>query len=192
MYQLILEINKLKLVFRNTTTLLDRKESTAEHSWSVSMITIILMDELKKEFPQIDELKIIKLALIHDLVEIYAGDVIAFDAEARKNKVKDETEALNKLMEIYPDFGKQLHDLWHESEKKETIEAKIAKAADAICPIFLRLQFKQSYIPFNITIENLEKTKAPSFVFSKTFSNLYQQLKKNLINQKLINYASNL
>lgn len=186
MYQFILEMNKLKLVFRNTTTLPDRKESTAEHSWSVSMITMVLMDELKKEFPEINELKIIKLALVHDIVEIYAGDIIAFDAEARKNKVKDEIEALNKLKEIYPEFGKQLHDLWHESENKETIEAKIAKAADAICPIFLRLQFKQSYIPFNITIENLEITKAPNFVFSKTFNSLYQQLKNDLLAEKLI------
>ncbi len=186
MYKLILEINNLKLVFRNTTTLPDRKESTAEHSWSVSMIVMILMDELKKEFAQIDELKVIKLALIHDVVEIYAGDVIAFDAEARKNKTKDEMDALDKLINIYPEFGKQLNDLWHESEKKESLEAKIAKAADAICPIFLRLQFNQSYIPFNITIENLEKTKAPSFQFSKTFKALYEKLKKDLINQNLI------
>lgn len=186
MYQFILEINKLKLVFRNTTTLPDRKESTAEHSWSVSMIVMVLMDELKKEFPHINELKTIQLALVHDIVEIYAGDVIAFDAEARKNKVKDETEALNKLMEVYPAFGKQLHDLWHESEEKETIEAKIAKAADAICPIFLRLQFKQSYLPFNITIANLEKTKAPHFIFSKTFDKLYQKLKTDLLAEKLI------
>lgn len=186
-YQFILEMNKLKLVLRNTKTLPDRNESTAEHSWSVCMITMLVMNELKKEFPEIDELKIIKLALIHDIVEIYAGDVIAFDIEARKNKMKDEEEALRQLMAIHPEFGKELHDLWYESEKRETIESKIAKAADAICPIFLRLQFKQSYVPFNITIENLERTKAPSFLFSKTFDNLYQQLKKDLLAEKLIN-----
>lgn len=186
-YQLISEMSKLKLVFRNTTTSPDRKESTAEHSWSASMITIILMNELKKEFPGIDELKIIKLALIHDIVEIYAGDVIAFDMEARKNKEKIEEDALNKLMAIYPDFGKELHDLWYEFEKKETIEAKIAKAADGICPIFLRVQSEQSYIPFNITLTQLEKTKYPSFAFSKTFTALYQKLKNDLLEKNLIN-----
>src|SRR3990167_2827514 len=129
MYQLILEMNKLKLVFRNTTTNSDRKESTAEHSWSVSMMTIILMDELKKEFAEIDELKTIKLSLIHDVVEIYAGDVMAFDTEARKDKEKIEAEALKQLMTIYPEFGQQLHDLWYEFEKKESLEAKISKAA---------------------------------------------------------------
>lgn len=185
-YQFILEMNKLKLVFRNTTTHSDRKESTAEHSWSASMITIILMNELKKEFPDIDELKIIKLALIHDIVEVYAGDVMAFDEEARKDKEKIEKEALNKLMSVNPEFGQQLHDLWHEFEDKKSIEAKIAKAADAICPMFQRYYSKQSYIPFNITIINLEKTKQPHFIFSKTFTELYQKLKSDLLKEKLI------
>src|SRR3990167_9840772 len=138
MYQLILEMNKLKLVFRNTTTNPDRKESTAEHSWSASMITIILMNELKKEFSEINELKTVKLTLIHDVVEIYAGDVMAFDTEARKDKEKIEAEALKKLMAVCSEFGQQLHDLWYEFELKESLEAKIAKAADAICPIFQR------------------------------------------------------
>ncbi len=185
-YQLILEMNKLKLVFRNTITNPDRKESTAEHSWSASMITVILMNELKKEFSKLDELKIIKLALIHDVVEIYAGDVLAFDIEARKDKEKIEAEALIKLMDVYPEFGNQLHDLWYEFEEKETLEAKIAKSADAICPIFQRLQSKQSYIPFNITIANLEKTKLPHFLFSKVFTTLYQKLKNDLLAEDLI------
>ena len=188
-YQLILEINHLKLVFRNTMTSPERKESTAEHSWSVSMIIIILMEQLKNEFHHIDELKAVKLGLIHDLVEIYAGDVIAFDLEARKNKEKVEIEALHKLMAISPEFGQELHDLWHEFERKETLEAQIAKAADSICPIFLRLQSKQTYIPANITIDTLDKVKSPSFAFSKTFTELYQRLKGDLMKQKLIDHV---
>ena len=186
MYQLILEINKLKLVFRNTITEPNRKESTAEHSWSASMIVMILMEELKKEFAEIDELKVIKLTLIHDIVEIYAGDVSTFNTEARKNQEKIEAEALKKLIAICPEFGQQLHDLWHEFENKESLEAKIAKAADAICPIFLRVQSKQSYIPSNITIANLEKTKYPRFAFSKTFTALYEKLKTDLLEEKLV------
>lgn len=185
-YQLILELDKLKLVFRNTITSAERRESTAEHSWSISMIVIVLMDELRKEFGEIDELKVIKLCLIHDIVEIYAGDVMAFDLAARKEKEKIEAEALQKLMLIYPDFGKQLHDLWYEFETKESLEAKIAKAADGICPIFQRMQSKQSYIPFNIQIAHLETIKAPSFAFSRTFTALYEKLKVDLISKRLI------
>jgi len=186
MYQLLLEINKLKLVFRNTKTNPDRNESTAEHSWSASMIVVILMDELKKEFPKIDELKTIKLCLIHDVVEIYAGDVMAFDTEARKEKEKIEADALKKLVAIYPEFGHQLHDLWYEFEEKTSLEAKIAKAADAICPLFMRLAVKQSYLSFRITIADLERIKVPLFAFSKTFNDLYERLKSDLLEQKLI------
>ena len=186
MYQLILELDKLKLVFRNTITQPNRQESTAEHSWSVAMITMILMTELKKEFTDIDELKTIKLALIHDIVEIYAGDVLAFDEEARKDKEKVEIEALNKIMAVYPVFGIELHGLWHEFEAKTSLEAKIAKAADSICPIFQRLHSEQSYVLYKITIANLEKTKYPHFSFSKTFTALYEKLKADLIDKHLI------
>jgi len=185
-YQFILELNKLKLVFRNTLTNKERSESTAEHSWSAAMIIVVLMSELKKEFTAIDELKAVKLALIHDIVEIYAGDVIAFDAQARKDKHAVELDALEKLMQLNPIFGEQLHALWHEFENKSSIEAKIAKAADAICPVFVRLHSKQSYIPAAISLEKFDKTKAPSFEFSKTFSALYQQLKLDLQANDLI------
>lgn len=185
-YQLILEMNKLKLVFRNTMTNPNRKESTAEHSWSASMITTILMDELRKEFIEINELKTIKLTLIHDVVEIYAGDVLAFDVEARKNKEIVEAEALEKLGAVYPLFGKELTDLWYEFEERKSLEAKIAKAADAICPIFQRLQAKQSYVPFNISMSQLDKIKYPYFEFSKTFISLYEKLKADLLKEQLI------
>lgn len=185
-YQLILEMTKLKLVFRNTQTEVGRKESTAEHSWSVSMMILILMEELKKEFGAIDELKIIKLCLIHDVVEIYAGDVIAFDLEARKAKQSEEKEAMEKLVAISPVFGKELRELWYEFEGSETIESKIAKAADAICPLFQRLQSKQSYFAMNITMADMEKIKLPLLSFSKTFMALYRQLASDLLAQQLI------
>lgn len=186
LYQLILEMTKLKQVFRTTQSAPDRRESTAEHSWSATMIVVVLMNDLKKEFVEIDELKTIKLTLIHDLVEIYAGDVFAFDVTARKEKEKLEVEALKQLIGIAPDFGKQLHDLWYEFEIKESIEAKIAKAADAICPLFQRLQVKQSYIPIDITIRQLEAVKYPYFSFSETFTILFNQLKSDLLASKLI------
>lgn len=185
-YQLILELNKLKRVFRTTRTDQERRESTAEHSWSASMIVMVLMDELRKEFGEIDELKTIKLAMIHDIVEIYAGDVMAFNLEARKNKTAEELEALQKLMDVEPEFGKQLHALWHEFETRQTLEAKIAKAADSICPMFLRVSFGVSYIPINISLEQLEKTMFPKFEFSEVFKNLYGKLVKDLTQQGLI------
>jgi len=185
-YHFILEIDKLKQVYRNTITVTNRKESTAEHSWSASMIVTILMQELRAEFEQIDELKTIKLCLIHDLVEIYAGDVIAFDLQARKEKEQVEREALKKLIQIHPEFGQELHSLWYEFEEKQSIEAQVAKAADSICPIFQRLHSNHSYLPFNVTIADLDHLKKPIFDFSKTFCYLYEKLKEDLISAKLI------
>lgn len=185
-YLLISELTKLKQVFRTTQTQEDRKESTAEHSWSASMIVMILMHDLKQEFGAIDELKAIKLTLIHDIVEIYAGDVLAFDEQARKNILALEWEALHKLVALSPGFGPQLQALWTEFEEKQTLEAKIAKAADAICPIFQRVQTKQSYIPFGITLEKLNQSKTWTFGFSKTFQALYLKLQNDLLMEKLI------
>lgn len=186
MYAFILEINKLKQVFRNTKTSNDRRESTAEHCWSASMIAMILMQDLKREFLGFDEYKIIKLILIHDLVEIYAGDVIAFDAEARKNKEHQEREALKKLLSLFPVFGQELESLWNEFEDRQTLEAKIAKACDAICPVFLRLQVGQSYLPFGVTLEKLCQTIEHHFRFSHTFSGLFSQLQHDLMSKGLI------
>lgn len=185
-YQLILEMDQLKQVYRNTTTHEGRQESTAEHSWSAAMIVMILMDQLRIEFPDLDELKALKLILIHDTVEVYAGDVMAFDTAARKDKEKVEAAALKKLMAVSPEFAPQLNSLWYEFEHKQSIEAKVAKAADAICPMFQRLQAEQSYVPFNITLQDLEQTKEPHFKFSKTFSDLYAQLKADLVTAGLI------
>ena len=185
-YQFILELNKLKLVFRNNQTRVNRKESTAEHSWSASMIVMVLKDQLTGEFGPIDELKAIKLTLIHDIVEIYAGDFLIFDTEAQKNKEALEIQALEQLVSLNPHFGQQLSALWYEFERKESIEAKIAKAADAICPIFQRLQSQHSYENFNVSLELLDKTKIPCFAFSLTFMTLYQKLKDDLISLRLI------
>jgi putative hydrolases of HD superfamily len=185
-YNLILEINKLKTIFRTNTTLPERKESTAEHSWSATMICLILMPKLTEEFPEVNEQKVLDLILTHDLVEIYAGDVIFSDDKARQDKVTDEEKAVVKLAAIEPEFGQRLISLFHEFEAQKTIESKIAKAADAICPIFLRVQSGQSYKPFNITLNDLEKKKLPHFTFSQTFTTLYHQLLDDLSAKQLI------
>lgn len=185
-YQLILEINKLKTVFRNNQTTSDRRESSAEHSWSTTMICLILMPELKQEFPDLDETKIIHLALTHDLVEIYAGDVSTFNVAARVQKAVDEADLIQNFKHIDHDFGSQIVDLWKEFESQITIEAKIAKAADAICPIFLRVLVKQSLKAEGISQELFESRKLPYFIFSQTFTSLYHKLKSDLLENGLV------
>ena len=185
-YTLIMEVGKLRLVFRNTQVLPDRRESSAEHSWSVAMIIMTLMDDLRQEFGAIDELKTIKLGLIHDVVEIYAGDAFAFDEKARQEKEKLEQEAMEKIVEIYPAFGRQLEKLWHEFEARETLEAKIAKGCDAMCAIFQRIRSQHSYTTRGIDMVRLDNLMLPYLSFSKTFMTMYARLKADLVSGGLI------
>jgi putative hydrolase of HD superfamily len=185
-YQLILEINKLKDVYRHNLTKTNRQESSAEHSWSAAMICFILMPQLKQEFPNIDEHKVLQLVLIHDLVEIYAGDISTFDVAGRKKKAKEEQQVIDNFTDIEPEIGQQIVSLWQEFEAIKTTEAKVAKAADAICPIFMRVKVKQSLNNIEVSPELFESRKLPYFTFSATFTELYHQLLKDLHKYNLI------
>ncbi|MCD8499842.1 MAG: HD domain-containing protein [Gammaproteobacteria bacterium] len=185
-YTLIMEIGKLRLVFRQTRVLPDRQESSAEHSWSVAMIAMMLMDDLRREFGLIDELKTIQLGLIHDVVEIYAGDAFAFDAEARQEKAILEKEAMAKIVAIYPPFGRKLDELWSEFEARETLEAKIAKGCDVMCAVFQRIRSRASYASRGVDRQRLDALMLPALSFSQTFLHMYARLKEDLVSFSLI------
>jgi len=125
------EIEKLKLVEREIyLSNRVRKENNAEHSWHMCMILMLLEKELK----DFDLLKTYKMLLIHDLVEIYAGDVCAFDPKKDLvGKGKKEEKAAEKLFSLLPDDLKtELKQLWQEYETKVTKEAKLAQAIDKL------------------------------------------------------------
>lgn len=108
-----------------------RRESVAEHTWSMSLLAILLFNEIKVE---IDQLKVLKMIIIHDLVEIYAGDMPAFEAAKGKQQEKEELEqeALKNLLLNVSNkkLRQELNDLWYEFEAKDTNEAKFAQACD--------------------------------------------------------------
>jgi putative hydrolase of HD superfamily len=182
MYDLILEMDHLKIVLRNTLTKNQISERSVEHAWSTGMIALILMEQLKKEFPEIDELKIVKLCMIHDTVAVYSE---ALNHDPALDRKKIELEAIKKLMAVHPEFGKGLYNLWEEYEKRQTLEAKIAKAADEICPIFQMLHAKQAYAK-DVTAEKLSVKEQSYFDFSETFTALFEKLKMDLLTEGLI------
>lgn len=185
-YTLIMEMGKLRLVFRQTRVLPDRQESSAEHSWSVAMMAMTLMNDLRQELGSIDELKTIKLALIHDIVEIYAGDAFAFDDVARQEKAILEQEAMKKIVAIYPLFGQQLESLWYEFEARETLEAKVAKGCDVMCAVFQRIRSRASYASRGVDMQRLDALMLPALSFSETFLEMYARLKEDLVSFSLI------
>ncbi len=130
------EIDKEKFIGRQTY-LSDgvRKENDAEHAWHMAIMTILLSEYSNEK---IDVLKTVTMLLIHDLVEIDAGDTYAYDEEGKKTKRAREVAAADRVFGLLPeDQGEKLRALWEEFEDGETAEAKFAHGMDHIQPLML-------------------------------------------------------
>ncbi len=126
------EIEKLKGVCRANKTLDGRFENSAEHSWHVALMALLLAEHASSE---IDMLKVTKMLLIHDLVEIDAGDTWLY-AEDQETKLEAETAAAERLFSLLPAGQKRDYlDLWNEFESGHSEEARFAAAIDGIQPL---------------------------------------------------------
>jgi putative hydrolase of HD superfamily len=131
----LLEVDKLKRVLRQTW-LLDRsrRENDAEHSWHLALMAVLLVEYAAEE--KLDVLRVLKMLLIHDLVEIDAGDTFAYDEEGRSDQADRERQAADRLFSILPpDQARQLRDLWEEFEARQTPESRYAAALDRLQPL---------------------------------------------------------
>ncbi len=130
----ITEIDKLKKIQRQTI-LLDRsrRENDAEHSWHLAMMVILLAEHSNEP---IDCLKVLKMVLIHDLVEIDAGDTYAYDEAGHHDKAERERAAADRIFAILPpDQAAELRRLWDEFEEQKTADARFANAVDRMQPL---------------------------------------------------------
>lgn len=135
-FAFIREIDREKRIGRQTY-LADgeRKENDAEHAWHMAVMVLLLQEYANEE---IDALRTISMLLIHDLVEIYAGDTYAYDEEGKQSQRKREEEAAERLFGILPeDQAKMMRALWEEFEAEESAEAKFASTMDHIQPLML-------------------------------------------------------
>ena len=133
-FAFLAEMDKLKLIMRQTP-LLDgsRKENDAEHSWHLAMLVMILSEYAE---PPVDMARVLQMVLIHDVVEIDAGDTYCYNAAAHHDKVERELRAAERLFGLLPgDQGEQLRGLWEEFEARETPEARFANAVDRVQPL---------------------------------------------------------
>lgn len=130
------EIDKEKEIVRQTF-LADgsRKENDAEHAWHMAIMTILLSEYANEE---IDVLKTITMLLIHDIVEIDAGDTYAYDEEGKKTQREREEKAAERIFGLLPEEkGEYFKNLWEEFEEYKTPEAKFAHTMDNIQPAML-------------------------------------------------------
>ncbi|HRR02163.1 MAG TPA: HD domain-containing protein [Treponemataceae bacterium] len=130
----IIEIDKIKHIFRKTR-LFDgsRFENDAEHAWHFALLALVLQEYANDA---IDVHKVITMALIHDIVEIDAGDVLAYDTEQRLLAEEKERKAAERIFGILPDEQRdEFKKIWNEFEERKTPEARFAAALDRFEPI---------------------------------------------------------
>jgi putative hydrolases of HD superfamily len=129
----LVEIDRLKHVLRRTRLVGgERRENTAEHSWHVAMIALVLAEHSDEP---IDVARVIRMLLVHDIVEIDAGDTFAFDVVGYLDKAEREQAAADRIFGLLPDDQKvELRALWEEFEAAETAEARFANMADRLMP----------------------------------------------------------
>jgi len=133
--EFIIEIDKLKNIYRRTYLLnSERTENDAEHSWHIALMAMVLAEYSNDK--KINLLQVIKMLLIHDIVEIDAGDTFIYDEKGNMDKEQREQNAAERLFNILPeDQAKELKKLWEEFEKRETPEAKYAAVLDRLQPL---------------------------------------------------------
>jgi 5'-deoxynucleotidase YfbR-like HD superfamily hydrolase len=133
---LLLELDKLKSVYRRAY-LSDgsRNENSAEHSWHLAVALLAIRDVLPVGV-NVDHA--IKIALLHDICEIGAGDISVYDPR-RDQKAAEEEEYVDEFAAKYGEFGKEVAFLWREYEDQETLESKWVKALDRLLPLLLNL-----------------------------------------------------
>jgi len=134
----ILEVDKAKDILRRSLlTGTKRRENDAEHSWHLALMAPILKEYVKEE---LDITRVINMVIIHDLVEIDAGDTFCYDVKGNEDKRERELKAADRIFNILPkDQAEIIYDLWNEFEDMETIESRYAATLDRIHPLLLNI-----------------------------------------------------
>lgn len=132
----MLEIDKLKNIYRQTYVLGEnRRENDAEHSWHIAVLAFLLAEYANNS---VDVLKTIKMLLIHDIVEIDAGDTYCYDEKGYETKAEREEKAAARIFGILPkDQENEFYMLWREFEDGNTDEARFASLLDKLQPLTL-------------------------------------------------------
>jgi putative hydrolase of HD superfamily len=155
------EIDQLKTILRQTwLTDQSRRENSAEHSWHLALCAIVLAEYAP---PQVELFKALKMVLLHDLVEIDAGDTFCYDHLGNEDKLLREQAAATRLFSLLPiEQREELKGLWEEFEQKETATAQWADALDRLQPLLLNWQNGGiTWREHQITLEQVQERIAP-------------------------------
>lgn len=130
------EVEQLKLIYRHNRTVdQSRFENSAEHSWHVALMAMVLLEHADDR-SSINPLRVANMLVVHDLVEIYAGDTWLYDKADQLTQSQRESAAAAKLYNLLPDDqASEWRSLWEEFEERKTADARYASAIDALQPL---------------------------------------------------------
>ncbi len=177
-FDFIREIDKEKMIGRQTyLSDASRKENDAEHAWHLAIMAILLGEYANEP---IDVLKTVTMVLIHDIVEIDAGDTYAYDTAAHSDKAEREAAAAKRIFGLLPeDQGSKLKGLWEEFEENKTAEAKFAHSLDHVQPLMLNdASGGKSWLEHGIRLSQVVKRNANTSEGSKE---LWEFARENFI-----------
>lgn len=200
--EFLLTLDKLKNVYRQTYILCDdlpqgskefddnfkekkplpRRENDAEHSFSLAIAAAVLAEYSNE---QVDVAKVMKMVLVHDAVEIYAGDTYCYDEEGAKTKEAREKAAAEKIFGTLPvDQAEEYRALWDEFERNDTPEARFSNAMDRIQPLLLNYSregysWKEHGVHSSQVRKRFDKVKDGSAELGKMVENLLEKAIEN-------------
>ena len=177
----IKEIDKIKYIERKTRLFnSDRKENDAEHSWHLAMMTSVVAEHSDVT---IDLLKVLKMVLIHDIVEIDAGDTFIYDTEKNHTNTDEERTAANRIFGMLPkEQADELISIWEEFENGETHEAKFARSMDRFEPLLQNASNNGgTWTEFGVNYDKVFEKKKDI----KEGSSLLWSYAENLINESV-------
>ena len=185
--EFMLEIDKLKHILRRTIlTDRSREENSAEHSWHIAMAVFLFSEYAQDQ--NIDWYRVIRMLLVHDLVEIDAGDTYCYDHQSRKDQAQREQKAAERIFKILPlDQSRSFRELWDEFENRETPESKYANALDRFQPFLQNYVTKgQIWQKNNITRRQVKDRMQPVLDGAPLLWNLVELLIDDAVQKKYL------
>jgi len=181
----LLAADGLKGVVRaNTIADGTRRENSAEHSWHVALMAMVLAEHCPHP---VNLARVVELLIVHDLVEVYAGDTNIYDAQAVLDQAENETQAASKLFALlHEDQGRYFMNSWLEFEHRTTAEACYARAIDAIAPTWLHWGSHTRVPAGDLAAEEIRAHKAELLAPYPTLMNLLDQVIANAVQRGLV------
>lgn len=182
----IKEIDKVKYIQRKTKLFnSDRNENDAEHSWHLAMMVLVLAEHSNEP---IDVLKVLKMVLIHDIVEIDAGDTFLFDTTKSHSNTEEELKAAKRIFGKLPVAqAEEFIAIWEEFEAFETAEAKFARSIDHFEPMLQNASNKGgTWAEFNVPYETVVEKKQVMKEGTETVWNYAKRLMDDCVEEGVL------